>query len=413
MSCSSHLMRGRRVAAAVVALTLLAAAGCGSSEEDGAAPQASSEESGIDPREDLAEAADSAGHPDQYTIGVISGFSGPGAIYGEYSEQGIEMFTEAIGGELMGREIVFETEDNQNLPDRTPAAFQNLVSRSEPDVLFMGNTPSILALLPEFESRPLVNMNTGGVSPTLAGLSPMVVNLIPLIDQEATALAEYVTGELDIRTVAGITTNDEFGQTTWASFTPALEDAGGEAVGNVEVSLGATDFRAAVSELVALEPDAIYTGVYGNPLTNFIRQVRQAGFEGPIIGASILQIQATLEAGAAAEGMVMTALQPNPEASDYARYFTERFEEKYDEKPSLYAGAIYDGLNMWAQAVTLLAEQGKDPSAENLVAALHEIGTFPSVFGESTELSDDNTVAANVSIVQVEGGEFETVQASE
>lgn len=402
----------RRLSISIAAAVLLAAAGCGSDSASSGGSEAVASNCAIDSREDLAQAADDAGHPEKYTVGVVAGYSGPGAIYGEYGDQGIAMFTEATGGSLAGRDLEFAKEDNQNLPDKTPGAFQNLLAKSDPNVLFMGNTPSILSLLPQLESLPLLNMNTGGVSPTLRGRSPMLVNLIPLIDEEAEPLAEYVTAERDITKVAGITTNDEFGQTLWGSFEPAFEDAGGQIVGNVTVSLGATDFRAAVSELVQSEPDAIYSGVYGNPLTTFIRQVRQAGFEGPIIGASILQIAATLEAGPAADGMIMTALEANPEASEYAKCFVERFQAKYDEEPSLYAGVVYDGLNMFAEATKLLAEQGKPLDADGLTTALKEIGTFDSVFSPEQELTDENTINGTFGIVEVKDGQFETIKSS-
>lgn len=357
----------------------------------------------------LAADATKAGHPSTYTFGIITGYSGPGAVYGQYFDQAEAMWKMATGGTVNGRKVKFIKVDNQNLPQDTPTAYQKMLSEGNPIAFELANTPSILSVLKQFTQAKLPDFNAGGVGDSLSGASPYLINIFPLTGFEAKPLAKYVYAH-GIKTVAGIYPNDGFGRSTYPQFLKYFEALGGKSLGSFTNTLTQTDFRAVASKLAALNPDAVYVGAYGNPVTTFYKELRQAGYTGKLIGSSVEEASYTTSAGSATNGMMMTAFNPTPNGGQLEKWYYTTFQKKFGTPPGLYQALLFEVPYMWTLGLERLAKEGLPATGTNLVKACQQIGSFQSPVGPMT-LPGDNNMTAPISIIQVKNGQFVTLAA--
>lgn len=350
----------------------------------------------------------SASTKKSYTFGIIEGFSGPAAIYGQYANEGYAVWKKVTGGKIDGHHVNVVRADNKELPQDTPAAYQKMIGATNRPIAFsMAGTPMIFSVIKQFTAQHIPDYNFGGAGQSLTGASPMLVNVNPMVAPEATALAKWAKDN-GIKTVAGIYPNDGYGASTYPVFSKKFEQLGGKSVASVYGTLTQTTFRSQVAQVVANNPDAVYIGIYGTPVTTLIKQLRQAGFKGKILGNSLLDSTPTLKAGNTAVGSVMTGYPVTKKAAPGAAKFYRVFEKKYHFVPSFYAAGYYTVFNMWSQAIRHLLKEHKAVNGKNLVAADKAIGTFNSPFGV-LHLQKNGSVTTQVSVVTVKNKKFVTI----
>src|SRR3546814_18156114 len=61
-----------------------------------------------------------------------------------------------------------------------------------------------------------------------------------------------------------------------------LKDDGGKVVGADQTQLGTTDYSSFILKIVSAKPDAIYIGLGGSDMTNFLKQFHKMGLTGKI-----------------------------------------------------------------------------------------------------------------------------------
>jgi branched-chain amino acid transport system substrate-binding protein len=188
----------------------------------------------------------------------------------------------------------------------------------------------------------------------------------------------------------------------------AFESFGGEVIGNATYSLGQSDFSAVVTQIRNLDPqpDVIMTAAFEPDFPAFLRQLRGAGVEIPIIGADGLDSPTTLELGDVANGVVYTSIGiPTPGSS--VEKFYQDYEAHFGEPPlSFYAPAGYDLIKVLEAAV--MEAGSTDPVA--IRDAWDSLEDIQGATGSITYLGMDRTPLKPVSLVRIQDGEFELLE---
>jgi branched-chain amino acid transport system substrate-binding protein len=144
---------------------------------------------------------------------------------------------------------------------------------------------------------------------------------------------------------------------------------------------GATDFRAQLSKIKALSPDALYLPGYYKELAGILKQARQLGLKTKILSVNSFYDPKLLQiAGDSAEGAIFTYPMYDPKSKDaVTRKFVDAFKEKYGKEPDIFAAQGYDALNLVALAVN----KGGF-TAEAIRQVLSEVKDHPGVGGPIT-----------------------------
>ena len=180
---------------------------------------------------------------------------------------------------------------------------------------------------------------------------------------------------------------------------------GGTVAGEGTYSMGQQDFSAEVTKIKSLEPkaDVIMTSAYEPDFPAFIRQLRAAGVDTPVIGSDGIDSPTTFSLGKSAEGVVFTTAGfPTPGSP--LEKFDAKYEAKYG-KPSetVFNGIGYD-LGMVIQAAVVKAGSTDPQAIRDAVADLEDVQ------GATSKISYKGTMGMpvrQVSLIRVTDGKRE------
>ncbi|MFD5652006.1 bifunctional serine/threonine-protein kinase/ABC transporter substrate-binding protein [Streptomyces sp. NPDC127039] len=172
-----------------------------------------------------------------------------------------------------------------------------------------------------------------------------------------TPLLDYLT-RVRHATRTAVIDDREAGAAGWDWTTGFRENPPGEGTTTVHtVAAGADDFEGAVREALTTRPDAVvYSGVSPRRAALCAKALAGARFTGTRTGFWQVMTPAFLrEAGAAAEGWVLSAPFTDPQAAPGpAAAFRKAHVERYKEPPGRWAAEAYDAIGLLADTMDAL-----------------------------------------------------------
>ncbi|MCX5769232.1 MAG: penicillin-binding protein activator [Candidatus Hydrogenedentes bacterium] len=323
------------------------------------------------------------GNQDTVRIGVSLPLTGDAAVWGKSQQDGYELACEQINakGGINGKKIQLVYGDDTGLPKDGVSVLRKLIDVDRIEVLTgVANSSVALAFIPIIDKEKILFMSSGASSPKLTGASKYFFRTWPSDIAEALAMAKYAYGEMKIRTVAVLYINNDYGIGLLEPFKKTYESLGGKVLSAESFEQNATDFRAQLTKLQALNADAIYLA--GNPreMARAITQARELGIKSQILSISVLndkEVFDILKPGDI-EGTVITDASLDRESDDPAvKKFLADFRTKFNREPGLMANTAYDALTILAQGI---AQVGTD--ADSLSSFLYGLRDYTAVSGD-------------------------------
>lgn len=329
--------RTRKAALAAVAVTALALTACS------AAGGADEEESS-----------------DPLRIGVIVPLSGAAGPNGAHVLAGIEAQVGIINdaGGIDGRMIEVVSRDDQSTPATGVAAATDLVEEGVDVVMGGWNSPVTLALQPVLVRADVLNITSIPQNASiLGGADPTAIRMNAGNAIGGYTAAKYIAEELGAERVALMLQNDAYGLDAGEFVKKNLPD-------NVEIvseelfEYTDTDFRVAISNVMASNPDAVYSAnaaeSSGQPA--LMQQLGASNIDFPYFAGTGTVSHTVIEA--AGEGSIETISADlyfgdvEPWASHpHNVAFMERFQEEVGSLPDKFAALGGQSVDVWAQAV--------------------------------------------------------------
>ncbi len=342
-----------------------------------AAPIAPSSQPAAASAESAESAEAEAGEP--IYIGVSGPLTGPNAQYGAQWQKGFDLALEEINaaGGIDGRPLQYIFEDSQSDPKQSVVIAQKFVA--DPRIIVeLGDFSSTASMAASqiYQRGGLVQFGFTNSHPdfTYAGgdytWSTSVTQL-----QASPALADLAVTGLGLQRLAVFQINNDWGKATFDLFAPRVEELGGEIVAHEAYLADEKDFRSALTNARAGNPDGIIFLAYQADGALIAQQAREAGFELPFVGSASMQSPDFISLGGeAAQGTHIlgefTTTDPRPEVQAYV----ESFRAKYNEEPDLFSTTAYDTIRLMAAAIEL-----GGPTREGIHSALPQLKDVPSV----------------------------------
>ena len=341
-----------------------------------------------------------AENPDETVCAVIEagstikiGYAGPMA--GDYSAFGIDISNAGMlavddAGEFNGFTFELLIEDTQGSGEGG-ASVANLYV-SDPDVVAIaGHTfsGSTAAAIPIYNEARLPMLSPSATMATLTDGPQDVFNRIPFTDDlQGQFAAEYLYNVLGVTKLAVMHDGDAYGKGVAEKVQEVYMSLGGEVVAVEAITPGETDYSAALTDIGASDPEAIYFGGYYSEAAVLAQGMPVAGLEGVILfsddgsyGDSFIEL-----AGAQAEGVY--AASGAPLASAAKAEFDAYYESVYGDPPgaiSTFTWHGYDVVDALVQAIKSVAILGEDGNLyvprEALVAAVNGMTNYEGLTG--------------------------------
>ena len=335
-------------------------------------------------------------------IGAAHALSGPLVGVGQSIRNGVELAVQEINnGAFLGRgnlEIIWE--DTAGEKDKAIAAFNKLINDDQV-VAILGPTLSRSA----FAAAPVAQ--AAGVpviasSNTAAGLTNIGDVIFHANLPESIIIANVVEQVNPQRVVLIYDKEDAFTQAGHRTFEQVLRARDIEIAAAFAIATGDTDFSSQLSEIQALQPDAIILNTLSDESAQIILQARQAGLNSQFIGGSAFNSAKFLGLGGeAANGTISGAAWNINSAAGNNRVFVANYEAEYGSLPDQFAAQAYTAV--WALATALRNVDSTDrATVRNALDELERIETPLGLF-----TFDDSRNPNHVPVVQVvENGAF-------
>jgi branched-chain amino acid transport system substrate-binding protein len=316
---------------------------------------------------------------EQIKLGFIGPLSGGNALQGLGARNGFLLAIEQANEGDYPYEVEGVVLDDASEPATGVSAALKLVN--DPDVVAAighWNSPVALATTPIFRDHGVPFIVWGAISPSITEQNfPEVTRTTPTLAQENEPLASWLVDEAGKQRFSD---TSDYGKQNTKAFTGYVEDAGGEVVSTDEAPVGTTDFRAILTKIGQLEPDAIYFGGVITEAGLVRKQMADLGMQDiPLVGISGIYDPKYLEiAGDAAEGTIVSV--PKVSENEKLKAFEEAYEAaNFDDPPGPYAKYAYDSTNILLEVI----EQHGAADRAELARAIRQI-EYDGVLGTTT-----------------------------
>jgi branched-chain amino acid transport system substrate-binding protein len=307
---------------------------------------------------------------DSVHIASMLTISGATAYLGDDSQGGIEIAIDDRGGELLGRDILYTSEDSGCSAEGGQTAATKVAS--DPTILGVIGTncsSAMTAAMDTVSSAGLTVLSPSNTAPALtlddeaAGgtYKPGYFRICHTDFFQGSVAAEFAYNELGARTLATIHDGSPYADQLQEVMAGRFVELGGEVTFQGAVNVGDTDMRAVLTSVAADSPDALYFPIF-EPEGPFIvaQSSEVAGLEDTtLIGADgLLSDSFPDNAGPNAVGVYLSG--PYVTGADY-----DEFLAKWDTKfsgvpPSGFHGFAYDGTNILFDAIEEVAVTDAD-----------------------------------------------------
>jgi branched-chain amino acid transport system substrate-binding protein len=355
------------------------------------------------------------GDEEPIKLGVLAILSGPVGEVGQDAVRGAELAVARIndnGGLLGGRELELVVADDQADPAIAVQAATRLVQEDGVSVILgpISSGPAIaVSEVATRNSVPMVAFNAGARELT-ASDSEFVFRTYPIIQDAYAGLAQYAVDDLGYESIGYLGWNETAGQAALEGFEEGLDETGGELAGQELVALTAPDLSAEIGRLRDANPDAV---AIGGPLPlggNAVRQIREAGWDVPLLGWVGWYTSGFAPfTGSASDGMVMaSAFHPDAVTSGVGQTFLETFQAEHGRAPRDIEAVGYDAVNIAAAGI----RKAKSSDPEDIAAALHETRVkgvkLPFRWTEAGDIRGGHPIV----FVEWQGGEQQLIESN-
>jgi branched-chain amino acid transport system substrate-binding protein len=343
-------------------------------------------------------------------IGVIAPLTGDIPRVGQSTVEAAEMAVDeinaacglVIGGE--NYEVIIIVEDNESRPDSSVAVATKLIVDDEV-VAIVGPQASRQAVptgqVANDRETPMISPWSTNPDTTLG--RPWVFRVAFLDPFQGPVIAGFASAEFDADTAAVLyDVASDYPKGLAENFRDAAVEAGITITNFESFTTGDADFSSQLTNIIASNPDVIFTPQYYNEVPLIVQQVRDLGYTGIILGSDSWGTPDLIDlCGDLCEGMFFSTHYAPDIATDVAQAFISNYQERYGSLPDDVAALTYDAFQLLFTAI----EAADSMDRADIRDALAGIDLYEGVTGVMSFDEEGDPTKCAV-IIQIKDGEF-------
>ena len=299
-------------------------------------------------------------------IGVIEPLTGSVAYNGLASLNGAKLAVErrnAAGG-VLGRKIELVVEDGQCRPANSVNAAEKLIQRDKVVALqgaFCSSATAAVMPVAEKYKVPLLTGVSSKADLTEKGLQ-YFFRSAETDRLMSKTFSKILAEKLQLKSVAYIGVNDDWGRGGVEDFSRDLEALGVKTVMKEYFDHGATDFYTLLTKLRASKADGVFVAAETQDGSILVKQFKEMGLQTKIFGVGSWATADFIGlTGAASEGIYAAVPYASSLPGERNKAFVDLYATAFKEKPGKYGAAGYNAMNILMDAI---ARAGKtEPDA--------------------------------------------------
>lgn len=344
-------------------------------------------------------------------FGLAMPLTGSQALFGADQAKAAQWAVEDINakGGIDGHKLEMILLDTQADPRLGINAVNRLVNVDKVPVFGTAWSAVVKAVAPIANRSEVLALSVGANSPEIAKLGDYVYTAYPLADVDVVAQARYARETLKKERAAVLYIHNDSGVEGAKIYRDAFEKLGGKVVSYEAYDAQSTDYTGALLKVRTSNADIIHIQGLVSDLPQVIAQLRQLGLKQPISTYSAgYNPKIITQLGAAAEGLLVSALAPSAEQNPRIAEFVERWKKTENRIPNglPYTQYLYDMPYLIGELYGHLLKNKQPLTGANMRKALVDIANFDLPMTGKLTVSADHRVNKPVYLFEVKGGQF-------
>ncbi|WP_406106456.1 ABC transporter substrate-binding protein [Micromonospora globbae] len=317
-------------------------------------------------------------------IGLIAPQAGGLKAIGDEITNGFQLFLDLHDQRLGGHPVTLLTADEGETVNSGKAAVDKLLQQGVLALTGVVNSAVMLGIRDTVEQArvPLIGSNA---SPSTLASVVYIWRTSYVLDEAGKALAGYLKEKLRPDDKLAIIVPDSVGgddvvrgfRQEFGASDPRI--AGAVIKTTAAANPGKTAYVQDIRRALNRKPTAVLCFYTAEAGVEFIRQLRNEGYKGPVYAPGFLTEGTALENMKGDAANIETALNYSADLSNTAnRVFASAYRKKHNTSPTTYAMASYDAAQVLDQAIDLA---GENPNPQQVNLALGKLGQIDSPRG--------------------------------
>ena len=343
-------------------------------------------------------------------IGEVDPLTGGVSQFGIGCHQGFVLAFEQVDAEggILGQKVELVTEDDQSKPGQSATAVRKLITQDKV-IAILGDATSSATLeaAPIAQSDKIPMLTPTATNPRITQVGDFIFRVCFLDEFQGRVLARFAREKLKAQKIFTLTdVKQDYSVDLLKFFKEEFTKLGGTIVGEQSYSTGDTDFRAQLTPIRAVKPDAVYVPGYYQEVALIVRQGRQIGLTMPFIGCDGWANQALLAIGGKAiDGCFFTNHFSPDDQSPVVKSFVAKYQERYGVLPDTFSALGYDAARLLSAAI----QRAGSSDSQAVRDALAKTAGFQGVTGQIS-LDVNRNASKPGLIVTVKEGKFEIAE---
>jgi branched-chain amino acid transport system substrate-binding protein len=336
-----------------------------------------------------------------------------GALTGNNSPQlgininnGVKLAVQQYNAKGGGPKVTLVEYDSQGDPAQAPQLAQKVISDHTVAVVGPAFSGESKVADPIFQEGQVVNVTPSATNPTLAEHGWTYWHRVVGNDsQQGPAAATYITNKLNLKKVAVIDDNSEYGKGIADIVASNVPKNGATVPVRDHIDPKATDYSATVNGINAGNVDAVFYGGYYQQAGPLVKQLRDGGNKATFVsddGTNDPGFVTGAGANAANGSYVTCPCVPTP-STPAGQAFATAYQAANNTAPGTYSSQGYDAANFILAAIRAGNTSGK---TINSYLASH---SFNGVTGTIKFASNGQITPPQIEAYQVQNGTINPV----
>ncbi|RKH56439.1 ABC transporter substrate-binding protein, partial [Corallococcus aberystwythensis] len=337
-------------------------------------------------------------------IGEVGSLTGSEATFGISARNGIDLALQeanAAGG-VRGQKLVVRVYDSQGRPEEGAQAATRLIAQDKVVALLGEAASSVsMAMADKAQAGKVPMITPTSTSPEVTKKGDYIFRVCFIDPFQGLVMAKFARENLKLSKVAVLTDNKSAFSVGLAEvFNQKFKEFGGTISGNESYSKGDTDFRAQLTSIKNMKPEAVFVPGYYTDVGIIARQAREVGLRVPLLGGDGWDSDKLYELGGSAlEGSYFSNHYSPDNPDPVVQNFLKKYKAAYGAVPDSVAVLAYDAARLLVDAM----KRAPDTSGPAIRDAIASTKDFPGVAG-TINLDANRDAVKQAVVMKVEGG---------
>jgi len=346
---------------------------------------------------------------DTLLLGEVVSLTGAQATFGVSTRNGVDLALKEVNaaGGVKGKKVAVRVLDDQSKPEEAAQSVTRLITQDKVLVI-LGDVASSnsLAMADKAQAAGVPMITPASTNPAVTEKGDFIFRVCFIDAFQGFVMAKFARENLKIERAAILQDNKSaYSIGLTEVFTQKFKEMGGTLLATESYSQGDTDFRAQLTSLKKLKPQAIYVPGYYNDVGIIARQARELGLTVPLMGGDGWDSEKLFElAGTALDGSYFSNHYSPSNPDPRVQKFIADYKVAYGGVPDALAALGYDAARVAIAAL----EKSKDLSGSSIRDAIAQTKDFPGVAG-TISLDEKRNAVKSAAILKVANGTTEFV----